>query len=141
MADDARREISLTRTAAGTYEVTNARGGTLTLGTGQGTDFTPVEALLAAIAGCSAVDVDALTSRLSEPTEFTATASGSKVREEDGSRMTDLEVTFTVRFGEGEDADRARDRLPDAVRRSHERLCTVSRTVELPSPVTFHVTD
>jgi putative redox protein len=29
--------------------------------------------------------------------------------------------------------------LPDAVRKSHDRLCTVGRTVELPSPITTHI--
>ena len=29
----------------------------------------------------------------------------------------------------------ATERLPDAIRRSHDRLCTVSRTVELGTPV------
>src|SRR4029079_10176194 len=52
------RAISMTRLEKGVYEVTNARGGTMRLGGGgDTTDFTPVELLLAAIAGCSATDV------------------------------------------------------------------------------------
>ena len=35
--------------------------------------------------------------------------------------------------------DAARAVLPDAVRRSHDRLCTVSRTIELGIPVTSRV--
>jgi uncharacterized OsmC-like protein len=45
-------------------------------------------------------------------------------------------VTFRIRFPDGEGGDKARALLPDAVKRSHEQLCTVSRTVELGTPVT-----
>ena len=44
-------------------------------------------------------------------------------------------VTFRIRFPGGEDGDKARALLPDAVRKSHDRLCTVSRTVELGTPI------
>jgi len=45
-------------------------------------------------------------------------------------------VTFRITFPEGEGGDKARALLPDAVKKSHERLCTVSRTVEQGTPVT-----
>lgn len=133
---DARRSVSLVRDSAGRFTATNARGGTLSFGSGQDGDFTPVELLLAAIAGCSAIDVDALTSRRSEPSSFSVECGGDKVREDGGSRMGPIDVTFTVTFPDGADGDAARAVLPDAVRASHDRLCTVSRTVELPTPVT-----
>ena len=134
------RRVSLTRTAAGEYEAVNVRGGTIRMGGGQTEDFTPVELLLAAIAGCSAVDVDTITSRRAEPVEFEVAAEGEKARTDDlGNHMTGLEVTFTVRFAEGEDGDRAREMLPKAVQMSHDRLCTVSRTVEFGTPVTMRV--
>ena len=38
-------------------------------------------------------------------------------------------------FPEGEDGDRAREMLPKAIAMSHDRLCTVSRTVVLGTPV------
>ena len=50
--------------------------------------------------------------------------------------MGDLRVEFTVTFPEGEDGDQARERLPGAIARSHDRLCTVSRTVERGTPIT-----
>lgn len=133
------RSISMTRVAPGEYEVTNVRGGTIRIG-GGGTDhFTPVELLLTAIAGCSAVDVDAVTSRRAEPTSFEVSASGDKVKDEHGNRMDALEVTFTVRFPEGEGGDRAREMLPRAVTMSHDRLCTVSRTVQLGTPIRMNL--
>lgn len=141
MAADALRSVSLTRTGPTTYEATNARGGTLTFGSAaeDSTEFTPVELLLTAMAGCSAIDIDMLTSRLAEPETFTMTAAGEKVRDEDGNHMGPITVTVQVTFPEGEDGDKARDRLPDAVAKSRDRLCTVSRTVQLSAPVSYEL--
>lgn len=134
------RRVSMTRTSLGHYEATNVRGGTIRIGSGESDEFTPVELLLAAIAGCSAVDVDHITSRRAEPLEFEAAAEGEKTSDpERGNHMTDLVVTFTVRFPEGEEGDSARDMLPRAVKMSHERLCTVSRTVSLGTAVEMRI--
>ena len=132
------RSISMGRSGSGTYLVTNARGGTISIGSGESDDFTPVELLLTAIAGCSAVDVDFITSRLAEPTDFTVTAGGEKLRDELGNHMGEIEVSFRVRFPEGDDGDRARERLPRAIAQSHDRLCTVSRSVQLGTPIHMH---
>lgn len=139
MNTDNLRTVDLTRTGASAYEATNVRGGAIRIGSGETADFTPVELLLAAAAGCSAIDVDMLTTRLAEPTDFDVVAAGEKVRDEEGSHLASVRVEFTVRFPEGEDGDRARDRLPDAVAKSRDRLCTVSRTVALPTTVTFEI--
>lgn len=138
-AQDAHRKVTLTRTEAGKFTATNARGGTLEFGSGGDDQFTPVELLLTAIAGCSAIDVDIFTSRRSEPEEFTVVAEGDKLRDEQGNHMGPIDVTFTVRFPEGEAGDAARTVYPETVQLSHERLCTVSRTVLLPTDVTMHV--
>ncbi len=129
------REVTLTRAGLGEYVATNARGGTVRLGPGDGPDFTPVELFLVALAGCSAVDVDHLTSRRAEPTRFEVRAEGEKVSDEGGNRMTGIELTFNLRFPDGEAGDRARSMIERGLRVSHERLCTVSRTVELGEPV------
>jgi uncharacterized OsmC-like protein len=55
--------------------------------------------------------------------------------------MENLAVEFTVHFPAGEDGDKAREALPRSVKMSHDRLCTVSRTVELGTPVTTTVND
>lgn len=139
MADDALRSVSLTRTGTTTFEATNARGGTVTMSSGSTEEFTPVELLLAAMAGCSAVDIDLLTTRLAEPESFAMSAAGAKVRDEDGNHMGPITITVSVTFPEGPEGDAARERLPDAVARSRDRLCTVSRTVQLPTPVTYQI--
>jgi putative redox protein len=59
-----------------------------------------------------------------------------KIRDSSGNHLTDITVTFRIAFPDGEAGDKARAILPDVVRQSHERLCTVSRTVELGTPIT-----
>ncbi|MGD1218443.1 MULTISPECIES: OsmC family protein [Streptomyces] len=145
MTDNTLRSVAVERTSTGHYTATNARGGTISFGTGSDaqsdTEFTPVELLLAALGGCTAADVDVATSRHAEPDRFDITVTGHKITDELGNRMTDLRVTFSVTFPDGESGDRARAILPRAVKTSHERLCTVSRTIETGTPVTTSVTD
>ena len=139
MSEDSKRSVVVERTSRGQFVATNTRGGTISFGTapenGQETGFTPVELFLAAIGGCTAVDVDIATGRHAEP------VTGDKVSDDLGNRMTNLQVTFAVTFPDGEGAERARAILPRAVRTSHDRLCTVSRTVEVGTPVTTTVAD
>jgi uncharacterized OsmC-like protein len=136
MSDDTLRSIDLTRLAKGRYEATNSRGGRLVLSQG-GTDdsFSPVELLLVAIAGCGAIDVDFITSKRAEPTRLGVRMTGDKIRDEQGNRLTNLRLSFDVEFPDTEDGRAAYDVLPRAVQQSHDRLCTVSRTVEVGTPV------
>jgi uncharacterized OsmC-like protein len=132
---DTLRTVDLTRIGHARYKATNWRGGQLPIGSGDDPDFTPVELLLAAIAGCAAIDVDFITGRRSEPASFDVHASGDKIRDEQGNHMTNLRVVFDVTFPEGEAGDAARGVLQSAIEKSRDRICTVSRTVALPSPV------
>jgi putative redox protein len=136
MSDDKHRSVQVTRLGSGSYQATNPRGGTLLFGAGGSEDaFTPVELLLAAIAGCSAIDVDLITGKRAEPTRFGATITGTKIRDEQGNRLTDLTLTFDVAFPDDDAGRAAAEVLPRAVRQSHDRLCTVSRTVEVGTPI------
>lgn len=135
MTDDTFRSVDIERTSVGRYVVRNVRGGAIPIGTGEDDSFTPVELLLAAIGGCTAVDVDLITTRRAEPGEFFVKVTGDKIRDEAGNRMANLSVEFTVTFPAGGAGDAAREVLPRTVQMSHDRLCTVSRTVELGTPV------
>ena len=140
MTDGSGRSVEITRLGLGQYEAVNPRGGTLRFGSGSDSDeFSPVELLLTAIAGCTAADVDYITVKRAEPTTFRVQVRGDKVRDETGNRMEDLAVTIEIAFPEGEAGDAAREVLPSAVERSHDRLCTVSRTVERGTPVSVEV--
>jgi putative redox protein len=139
--EDTSRTVRIERLGDGNYVATNGRGGTINFSSGGHQDFSPVELLLAAIGGCTGIDTDVATSRHAEPTEFTITVAGNKNWDELGSRMTDLAVTFQVSFPEGAEGDAARAILPRAVKLSHDRLCTVSRTVEIGTPITSTISD
>ncbi|MGI5521398.1 OsmC family protein [Micromonospora sp. CA-259024] len=130
--------MEIERTSVGNYVARNVRGGSMSVGTGEDASFTPVELLLAAIGACTAVDVDHITSRRAEPTRFSVDVTGDKIRDEaGGNRMQNLKVEFTVTFPAGADGDRAREALPRSLQQSHDRLCTVSRTVERGTPVSI----
>ncbi len=128
------RHVSVRRTGPGVFTAANPRGGELVLGAAE-VDFSAIELLLTAIGACTAMDVDIFTTRRAEPEGFEVSVDAQKVRDEAGNHLEGITVTFNVAFPAGEAGDRARAVFPDAVRRSHDRLCTVSRTVELPSPI------
>jgi putative redox protein len=139
--DSALRKVTIDRVRNSHYSVTNARGATISVGDGSEESFTPVELLIAAIGGCTAVDVDLVTSRRAEPDSFQVAVEATKISDEQGNHLTDIVVTFTVAFPEGEAGDKARAVLPDIVKKSHDRLCTVSRTVELGTAITARVAE
>ena len=138
MRDTPATSVTLSRRALMAYTATNGRGASIEVG-GEG-NFSPVELMLAAIGGCTAVDVDVMTSRRAAPEVFDVVASGTKSTE-GGNHMEDLQVTFRLRFPDGEDGDKARARIEPAVKASHERDCTVSRTVEFGTPIRFVVNE
>jgi len=141
MSDETPRSVDIAKIGPGRFKATNERGGETFFGLGgEDPDFTPVELLLAAIAGCSALDVEALTSKRTTSTGFTVRAEGDKVSDEGGNRLTGIRVTFDVTFPDGAEGDAARDRLPGAIEMSRDRLCTVSRTVQLGADVTYDQT-
>ena len=109
------------------------------VGTGNDEDFSPTELLLVALGGCTAIDIDILTSRRAEPEKFRIDVDADKVRDQDGNRLTNVEITYRITFPAGPDGDKARAVLPEAVRQSHDRLCTVGRTVQLPTPITDRI--
>lgn len=129
--------VDLAKVGEHRFKATNARGGVVAMGHGDDPDFTPVELLLAALAGCGALDVDFITGKRAEFASFAARAQGTKVRDENGNHVVDISVTFDVSFPEGEAGDAARTILPRAIEKSQTRLCTVGRTVTLGEPVTY----
>jgi len=137
-ADENVRSVSLTKIGVNRFKATNARGGETFMGVGgEDPDFTPVELLLAAIAGCSAIDVDLITGKRSTSSHFEVGAEGTKVRDESGNHMSGLRLRFDVQFPAGPEGDKAREVLTRAIEQSRDRLCTVSRTVQLGTDVLY----
>jgi putative redox protein len=139
MTESTHRTVTVERIQTGRFAAVNSRGGRIAFGTGGDDEFTPTELLLAAIGGCTAIDIDILTSRRAEPTGFEVAVDAEKIRDSNGNRLADIEVTYRISFPSGADGDKARAVLPDAVRQSSERLCTVGRTIELPTPIATRI--
>jgi putative redox protein len=137
--ESTQRSITVERVRAGRFAAENQRGGKILFGTGGDEEFTPTELLLIALGGCTAIDVDILTSRRAEPESFEIEVDADKVRDDGGNHLTNIEITYRISFPPGVDGDKARAILADAVRQSHDRLCTVGRTVEMPTPITSHI--
>lgn len=131
------RRVDLTKIGEDRYKATNDRGGVLPMGRGEDPDFTPVELLLAAIAGCSGIDVDLITRKRAAATSFEVHAEGRKIRDDQGNRLVDMKLTFEVRFPDGEAGDRARAMLPRAISQSRDRLCIVGRTIQVGGPIEY----
>jgi uncharacterized OsmC-like protein len=135
MTEATHRQVEITRLRKARFVARNNRGGELEFGEAEDGAFTPVELLLTAIAGCTAIDVDYITAKRAEPDRFVVTVDADKIRDDQGNRLTDILLRFAVEFPESEGGDAAREKLPSAVQRSHDRLCTVSRTVEVGTPI------
>lgn len=131
------RSVDLHQIGAHRWMATNRRGGGISIGTGEDPDFTPVELLLAALAGCGAADLDYIVGKRAPFETFGARAEGHKVRDEDGNHMVALRVTFDVTFPAGEGGDAAREILPRTLAQIQDRLCTVGRTVTVGDPVRY----
>jgi putative redox protein len=141
MADGDHRQVTLERVDEGVYRATNPRGVQLTFGSRAEDGFSPVELLLAAIGGCSAFDVDVVTGRHADHDRFEVVVEAEATRDEVGKILEDVRMTFRVSFPDGPEGDKARQLLPRAVRTSHDRTCTVSRTIQAGTPVQVDVAD
>jgi uncharacterized OsmC-like protein len=139
MTDGSHREITLSRLRKARFVARNDRGGELEFGEGDDEAFSPVELLLAAIAGCNAIDVDYITAKRAEAESFDVRISANKIRDEHGNRMVDILVRLEVDFPDTDEGRAALEVLPSAARRSRDRLCTVGRTVVVATPVTVEV--
>ena len=138
MTEETFRFIDMEKIGDRRYKATYRRGGVLPVGSGgDDPDFTPVELLLTALAGCGAIDVDLITGKRAAASSFQVRATGDKVRDEGGNHLTNLHVTFDITWPDGPDGDRAREVLPRTLAQVRDRLCTVSRTVALGEPVEY----
>ena len=136
---DAFRSVSIERLSKARYRATNAEGDTIVVGEGDGS-FSPIELLLTALAACTAIDVDYIVGKRDEPSSFRVRGEANKVRDEGGNHLTDIVLTFDARFEDTEAGKAAQDVMARAVKQSHDRLCTVSRTVELGTKVQSVIT-
>ena len=115
--------VDLTRLDTALYRATNSAGASIEFGSGEG--------LL------SPVDVDVVTSRRAEPESFDVHVEGDRVNEDGASRLSEVRVGFNLSFPDTSEGNQARELVDNLIRISHEKDCTVSRTVENPTRVLF----
>ncbi|CQD04545.1 hypothetical protein [Corynebacterium striatum] len=68
---------------------------------------------------------------------FPLLSSQSARGERYSARLSDVEVGFTLRFPDTPEGRQAQSMVDNLIRISHEKDCTVSRTVEHPTNVRF----
>lgn len=140
--DETHKEVSLSRVRFARFVARNPRGGTVEFGVGDDEAFTPVELLLAAIAGCTSIDVDYITAKRAEADQFEVHISAEKFRDDQGrNRLKDIALTLDVEFPQTDGGEAARGVLPSAVQRSSEKLCIVAQTVMAGTPVDTNLVD
>jgi putative redox protein len=101
-SESTHRTLTVERIAPGQFAAVNSRGGRIVFGTGADEEFTPTELLLIAIGGCTAIDIDIITTRRAEPESFEIVVDADKVRDETGNHLANVAVTYRVRFPAGE---------------------------------------
>ena len=130
--------ISVERTDDDRYLATNDRGAEIELtGTGADGQFSPVELLLVAVAGCNIVTTEPLTSqRHHRLPKLVASATAEKIER---NKLGPITLTYSVTFPEGDpDAEKV---FREVAERVEERHCTVSRSVREGTPVNLDLTD
>lgn len=125
--------VHVVRTGRGRYLAMNRNGIEVELGRADDV-FSPVELLLAALAGCAAVDLDAATSRHAEPEVFKVGVEAERSTNE-GNHLENVEVNFSLRFPDTEEGQRAKSMVERVLKLSHDKLCTVARSLERGTPV------
>lgn len=135
--DPQRRAVAVTRKGLHHYVATSrATGASIEFGRGDGL-LTPVELLLAAIAGCTGYDLDGPATRRSEPKTFEADVDARALKDDAGAQhLEDITVTWRLRYPDSDGGRQAQQMIPRLLRQSHDRLCTVSITIERGTPIT-----
>jgi putative redox protein len=121
-------------------EATNEDGNTLLMDGapdigGHGKGMRPMQLLLAAVGGCSAIDVILILKKQKQIIEsFEIEVDGEREKIEDYSLFKDICLHFKIK-GEVDP-----DKAERAVKLSVEKYCSVSKTLEPTAKITYKVT-
>lgn len=121
------------------FEATNEAGKTLTLDAGpaiggHGQGFSPMQTLLAAIGGCSGIDmISILKKQKQEITGFEMTVDGAREQGAVPAPFTAIHIVYHIKGNvDAEKAQRAADL-------SIEKYCSVSKMLEKSAEITYEV--
>jgi uncharacterized OsmC-like protein len=123
--------VELRRNGTRDWTARNARGAEVRIAAADNDtaqpSFTPVELLLAALGGCGGLVVDR-TARTVEHDELRITVESVALEGEE--RIGTVRLSYLVDLPAEANGGRAAELFARGVRLTHERYCTVSRTVE-----------
>ncbi|MFP3988070.1 OsmC family protein [Streptomyces sp. E11-3] len=124
--------IETVRTGYRDWTARNDRGAEVRIAAaddpGSQPSFTPVELLLAALGGCGGLVVDR-TARAVDHDDLRIVVESVSAPEDDG-RVGKVRISYELDIPEGANGGRAAEVFARGVRLTHEKHCTVSRTVE-----------
>lgn len=121
-------------------EATNEDGNTIQMDGspeigGQGKGMRPTQLLLAAVGGCSAIDVILILKKQKQPIEaFDVEVDGEKQSVEEYSLFRDICLHFKIK------GNVDKDKAERAVKLSLDKYCSVSKTLEPTARITYKVT-
>jgi putative redox protein len=102
---------------------------------GSGSGFRPMQMLLAAVGGCSAIDVILILKKQKQEIEsFEVEVEGEREKTEDYSLFRDIVLHFKLK-GKIE-----KDKAERAVALSVDKYCSVSKTLEPTARISYKVT-
>lgn len=94
----------------------------------------PMQLLLAAMGGCSAIDVISILKKQRQPLQdIKVTVTGEREKDATPSLYTEVHAHFKL-FG-----DLDKDKVEKAVNLSVEKYCSVSKTLEIKAKITYSV--
>jgi putative redox protein len=116
------REIEAEWQGGGAFIAKNPRGGTVQMGTlNEKPGISPMEILLAGLAGCTGVDIVDILEKKRQPLQALKVKVRGNRREEYPKIYTEIEVTYLV-WGDGIEPQA----VERAIRLSEEKYCSVS---------------
>lgn len=102
---------------------------------GHGKGMRPMQLLLAAVGGCSAIDVILILKKQKQNIEsFEIEVDGEREKIEDYSLFRDIVLHFKIK-GQVD-----RDKAERAIKLSMEKYCSVSKTLEPTAKITYKLT-
>lgn len=131
-------KVIVKRQSGANFEATNEQGATLRLEGpadlgGTGAAFRPMEAVLAALAGCSGIDIVKILTQQKEPLEGLEIVLDGTRADAVPAVFTDIHVRFEIR---GPVAPNKADR---AVKLSMEKYCSVTKMLQPSVRITHEV--
>lgn len=118
-------------------EATNEQGnklymdGSTEIG-GSNLAFRPMQMLLAALAGCSSIDViNILKKQRQEITDYRVTVEGEREQGKEPSLFTDIHIHFDLK------GSLDKEKVQKAIELSLEKYCSVAKTLEKTANITY----